>query len=199
MRFDNLVKRKNLVDARLEVTGTEVIEDILLRLRKRFRVFYNLAEDVAPDGEAFTECEKKRVRGWFGGQRTIFEDNTLVGSRYSQGLKSLSGDGIEDDACAFACGDFLDTGNEVFFLSDDDVIGPELKEFGLLLRSASGGDADRALSLGNLDGGDANAAAGGSDQNEISLGRWPRWIRAPYAVPYCIHMLAPCSKESLSG
>ncbi len=141
----------------------------VFRLGSFDRIRGELEESIGSDGEEFAERSEERVRSGFGSERSVFEDNSFFCGGVREGVENLSTDGIEDDAGAFAGGDLVDAGYQVLVVGDDDVVGSVLKELGLFLRGASDGNADSSLGFDHLDRCDADAAAGGSDEDEVSF------------------------------
>ena len=66
-------------------------------------------------------------------ESAVLDEDGVMGGGADELLDEGAGDGIEDDACAFASGDFPDAGDEVFFRGGDDVIGAEGEELVALL------------------------------------------------------------------
>jgi hypothetical protein len=64
----------------------------------------------------------------------------VIGGGGGELLDEGAGDGIEEDACAFAAGDFPDAGDEIFLRGGDDVVGARLVELFAFLRGAGGGN-----------------------------------------------------------
>ena len=67
------------------------------------------------------------------GERSVYEDNSVVRGGFHQFFHAGSGDWIEDEACAVAAGDLIHPLNDVLFFSGNHVGGAERKQFGALV------------------------------------------------------------------
>ena len=103
----------------------EVVEDVFLCLGEGVGVGRDLHESVAANGECLTNDGEEWKWCGFGGKSAVHDDDCAGCGSGGEGFDAFAGYGIEDDACAFAAGDLLNTDDEVFFVGDDNVIGSE--------------------------------------------------------------------------
>ena len=72
-------KGEDLVDVRLELAGSEVVEHILLGGHERFGVRNDLKEGVAADGEALGEGGEEGIGRGFLGEGAVLVDDAAPG------------------------------------------------------------------------------------------------------------------------
>ena len=126
------------------------------------------AHDGAEDLEALAEDEAEVGLGGRAAHQSDQHQAALGGERVQVRVEVVAADDVEDHVDAVAAGALFDDFLEgVFVVVDGDVCA---EPFGVLaLVVAAGGDPDfRADQGGDLDGGDADAAAAGVDQDALA-------------------------------
>jgi hypothetical protein len=159
----------------VKVTFGKILKDVLLRLEelswKLQRISNHLEEGVSLDGQVLHECGKERIRGGFSRHKAVLKNDPTGSSGGGQRFEAFASDWIEYDARSLTVSNFFNAIGQVFFIGHDNMIGSKREQFGLLFSGACGGDADGSLSLGNLNGGDSDAAAGGGYEGKVAFGQ----------------------------
>ena len=127
---DDFGQREGLVDARFEVAGREMVEDVLFGFRKCHGIDNKFEEGVPLDSEVLAEDRKQRKRRGLGGECAVFEDNAAARRSRRERFEPFATDGVEDNARAFAGCNLVDASDEILLFRSDDVVRAERDEFG---------------------------------------------------------------------